>query len=114
MLVQQTDVGLRPQRDIILVPALLTPAVPLLLFRHHLPPHLQQLLQLEGGRSRRSERSHGGKAARSPPQAAPSPHYHLLLALLDRHVGHVVVVILSGQVGRVRRLLALPLWGDTG
>lgn len=112
MLVQQTDVGLGPQRDVILVPALLAPAVPLLLLGYHLPPHLQQLLQLEGRRSRRSERPRGGRAARSPPRAAPLPHYHLLLALLDGHVGHVVVIILPGQVGRVRRLLALPLWGD--
>lgn len=113
MLVQQTDVGLGTQRDVILIPALLAPAVPLLLLRYHLPSHLQQLLQLEGRRSRRSERLGGGRAARSPPRAAPLPHYHLLLALLDGHVGHVVVIILSGKVGRVRRLLALPLLGDT-
>lgn len=55
-----------------------------------------------------------GLAAGGPLGALPGqPRYHLLLALLDGHVGHVVVIILSGQVGRVRRLFALPLWGDT-
>lgn len=43
---------------------------------------------------------------------APSLRYHLLLALLDGHVGHIVVIFLPGQVGRLRRLLPLPLWGD--
>lgn len=43
---------------------------------------------------------------------APLPPYHLLLALLDGHVGHIVVIFLPGEVGRLRRLLPLPLWGD--
>lgn len=109
MLVQEADVGLRPQGDVILIPALLAAAVPLLLLRHHLPPHLQQLLQLEKNRGLRD-----AAPVRSPIPRAPLPRYHLLLALLHRHVWHVVLVVLSRHVGSVGRLFALPLWGDVG
>lgn len=55
----------------------------------------------------------GGPLEALPRQRrAPFPRYHLLLALLDGHVGHVVVIVLPGQIGRLRRLLPLPLWGD--
>lgn len=54
----------------------------------------------------------GPLGAPSRRRRAPFPRYHLLPALLDGHVGHVVVIVLPGQVGRLRRLLPLPLWGD--
>lgn len=53
--------------------------------------------------------SREGRSEPSPGSAGPS--YHLLLALLDGHVGHVVLIFLPGQLGRLRRLLPLPLWG---
>lgn len=59
------------------------------------------------------ERAAGGPlGALSRQRRAPLPRYHLLPALLDGHVGHVVLIVLPGQLGRVRRLLPLPLWGD--
>lgn len=65
-----------------------------------------------GGGGARGLASGGTFRALPRQRRAPLLRYHLLLALLDGHVGHIVVIVLPGQVGRFCRLLALPLWGD--